>query len=166
MNVAAHAAMFVHRQNSMIAAQNAARLRASNAALVPRANLVVATLAPDLLRLLGVDTHAEKLMLKTQGEHIRSRREHQAVALITAIPNALIDVKYYGRRIGGENVYSVVGEAGLGKLVLVGIKFVPARRARSGSDEAWVTTVHFLREKELRRLLRDGRVQPHIRTSA
>ena len=163
--VAVHAAIHFHQQHHNVIAANmqAARQR-QNHMLVLRADLQVMKLSADLLSALSVTSSAEHLMFSVQGLHIREKRKHEAQAIIAAIPRALEELNYCGLRDAEKQIHTAVGHHGLGGYLLVGIKFIPASRARSKRDEAWVTTAYFLGSSELRRLLRREKLNPIHRT--
>jgi hypothetical protein len=156
---AAYAAVFAHFQRDDSAANlNADRQRGGIAAL--RADIVVMTLTEHFQAILGVTTSADNLVLPVQGQHIRTSRGREAHVIIDAIPQALARIKYLGQRQPDNIERMAVGEYKLGRLLLVGVRFLPAERARSKRDEAVVTTAYFLRNSELRRLLRRGQLRP------
>ncbi|MBI3776814.1 MAG: hypothetical protein HY273_14930 [Gammaproteobacteria bacterium] len=163
--LAVQAATRVRFHQNGIAANMLASRQRSNHMRVLRADILVMKLSNELLSIFDVATRPEDLLLWFQGEHIRQRRKHEANAIIEGIPRALTSIKYFGQRIvaGRGNEYTAVGEHKLGCLLLVGIKFVISKNAHSNKDEAWVTTAHFIREAELRRLLRKGAVHPRHR---
>jgi hypothetical protein len=59
--------------------------------------------------------------------------------------------------------YGVIGEHRPGRLLFFAIKFVPARRAASGNDEAFVSTAYIINLKEVGRLLQQRQLRPLIR---
>ena len=160
-SVAVHTAVRVHHQHFSTISANllSARLRQSHSFTL-HAHLQVSNLTLELLSALGVTTAAQHLLLSVQGEHIRKRRKSEAQAIIAAIPHALEHLRFIGRRSAEKEVHIVVGQRRVGRTLLVGIKFVPANRARSDRDEAWVTTAYFVRDAEVRRLLRNGQLRP------
>lgn len=162
-SIAVRTALRVHQQHHMVAAANmrATQLRQQQLRHL-QAHVQVGKLSVELLSTLGVSSKANWLLLSVQGQHIRERRKHEAQVIVMTIPAALDQLKYHGRRKGVGNVHTVVGRSGLGRYLLVGIKFVPARRARSSQDEAWVTTAYFVRQKELKRQLKNGELRPYF----
>ena len=160
-SVAVHNAIHIRQQHHNVVAANmqAARQRQNHMRIL-RADILVMQLSVHLLSALGVISGAPHMLLQRQGEHIRTRRKHEAQAIIEAIPRALVQLKYCGRRNAASEVHMAVRQHSVGRYLLVGIKFVPSGRARTQQDEAWITTAHFLRGAELRRLLRNGRLHP------
>jgi hypothetical protein len=106
---------------------------------------------------LGVHTSAQRLLLPTQGRHIRlGKRDSRAV--IAALPAALESLRYRGYR-KAKDEHTAVGSCGSGCMLLVGVVFVGARDP-SQNDEARITTAHFIGQKKLRKKVRNGQLTP------
>ena len=117
------------------------------------AHVAVAPLSSELTALLGVNTLAKQILLPIQGRHIRKQRLDEARSVIASIPNALTRIRYLGNR-ELPHEYTLVGKLDDKRLLLVGIKFVPANRASSNQDEALLTTSHYLGQDNLKRMLK------------
>lgn len=125
------------------------------------ANVIIYKLDNEIKTMLGISSTAIDLILPTQGKHIRERRGKEAKQIISSIAKALEEIKYYGRRLD-EKVHTVIGTH-KGRLLLVGIKFIPAEKAKSGMDEALITTSYFLNEKRLKEMLNKNNVKPILK---
>ena len=112
-----------------------------------------AALAADL----GVHTSAQRLLLPTQGRHIR-RGKPDSRAIIAALPAALEALRYRGYR-KAKDEHTAVGSCGNGCMLLVGVVFVAARDP-SQNDEARITTAHFISQQTLRKKVRNGQLAP------
>lgn len=133
-----------------------ARTRAHYVAVF-HANILVLELTPEFLAALGASSTAKHLLLSAQGAHIRThpQHKHEAQEIIQTLPVALKHLRYVGR-----HDHVAVGESSMGRLLYVPIKFVPALRARTGQDEAWVGTAYFIRDADIRRLLQRRKLRP------
>ena len=125
------------------------------------ANVVVFKISDEFKLMLGEETNAENVIMATQGEHIRHRRRADSRRVIAGIPHALSNVDFLGLYQNKTNQYTIIGRSPCrGKQILVGIKFVPASRADSGKDEAWIETARFVRDSDLQRMLRKHEIKP------
>lgn len=139
-------------------------LQSRNIALL-QSDLVAFTLTSDFLSLVDVASEAVDVRISVQAEHLWKRREREARSIIDAIPEAMARIKYVGRRdANGRIVRTVIGECSGRKFLRCIIKFVPAKLARSGRDEALMLTAYFVGQTELARLLRRRDVRPVSRT--
>ena len=85
-------------------------------------------------------SQAEDLLLAAHGAHIRARRPKLSAEIISGIPEALVHTTHVGSTPGEQHLRHIVGKSNMGKKLLVALKFVPAKRASTGKDEAWVDT--------------------------
>ena len=106
---------------------------------------------------LGVRTSAQRLLLRTQGRHIRLRKPDSR-AIIAALPAALESLRYRGYR-KAKDEHTAVGSCGNGCMLLIGVVFVRPRDP-SESDEARITTAHFIGQRTLRKKVRNGQITP------
>ena len=123
-------------------------------------HFLVVKVTDSLLALLDISSQAEDLLLRAYGAHIQVRRARRSAEIIRAIPEALRQIKYVGRKLGERELRHVVGISDIGKMLFVGLEFVPSARAPSHRDEAWVTTAHYVDLKEIRRCLRRNLLRP------
>jgi len=143
-----------------------ANFQSRNIALL-QSNLVAFLLTNDFLSLIDVVSDAVEVRCFAQAEHIWKRREAEAQSIIDALPDAMARIKYVGHRdvISAGIVRTAIGECSDRRLILCGIKFLPAKGAWSGKDEAWMSTAYFVGVTELSRLLKRGKIVPILRTS-
>jgi hypothetical protein len=136
-----------------------------NAAILFEADTFLMKLTGEFLSLFGIDSTADGLVIPKGGRHIRVQHPRDAEEIIPGILRALTNVKYVSERRNrkGQMEYGVIGEHRPGRLLFVPIKFVPARRAASGKDEAWVPTSYIINERRVRGLLQKGQLRPVIR---
>jgi hypothetical protein len=140
-------------------------LQSRNIALL-QSDLVAFVLTSVFLSLIDVSSEAVDVRIAVQAEHLWKRRRREARLIIDAIPEAMARIKYIGyRHAVGRIVRTVIGECLDHQLLCCIIKFVPARSARSGKDEAWMLTSYFVRQSELSRLLRRQDVRPVFKVS-
>jgi hypothetical protein len=131
-----------------------------------QSDLVAFGLTSSFLSLLGVSTQAVDVRFSVQAEHLWRRREREARSIIDAIPEAMARVKYIGGRDTSQRTERIaLGECSGNRLLCCIIKFVPAQHAKSGTDEAWMSTAYFVRQAELRRLLRRKGIRPSFKNS-
>jgi len=144
----------IHRQNYI--------------AVFHEADAVVMKLTKEFLSLFRVASAAVYLVLPKGGKHIREHHPLDAQEILAGISHALMRIKYVSKRRNkhGKLERGVVGEHRPDGLLFVAVKFVPARRAPSGKDEAWVPTSHIIKGKEVRRLLLKRRLRPLISGAA
>jgi hypothetical protein len=162
--MATHIAHQAAVQAHYAAVHAATAMMGRNVALLFEADTFLMKLSPDFLSLFGVDCTADSLVIPKGGKHIRAQRPRDAEEIIPGILGALTNVKYVSERRNrkGEMEYGVIGEHRPGRLLFVPIKFVPARRAASGKDEAWVPTSYIINERRVRGLLQKGQLRPII----
>ena len=121
-HTAVHAAARAHyQQSAFIASMHVLRQNSRNVAAL-FADILVMKLTPELLSTLGVATQAENLLISAQGDHLRRRRKHEALAIIEAIPRALTRMTYHGLRDNSTQTHTVVGEHKLGGLLAIKFK--------------------------------------------
>jgi len=133
-----------------------------NAALLFDADTFLMKLTPAFLSLFGVVSAADSLVLTKGGRHIRENHTRDAEEIISGLLHALTHIKYVSERRNrnGKMERALIGEYRLGRLLLVPIKLVSAGPAAPGKDEAWVPSSYVIKAKEVRRLLRRGRLRP------
>jgi len=165
--MATHIAHQAAVQAHYAAVHAAMAMMGRNVALLFEADTFLMKLSPDFLSLFSVDCTADGLVIPKGGKHIRAQRPRDAEEIIPGLLRALANVKYVSERRNrkGEIEYGAIGELRPGRLLFVLVKFVPARRAASGKDEAWVPTSYIVDAKEVRRLLRRGQLRPLIPAS-
>ena len=129
-------------------------------------NWRVASLSQELLELLAISSQADDIFLRAYGAHIQKKRAKHSERIIPLIPVTFEHISHVGSRIGTPQSRHIVGKCGVGKSLLVGLKFVPALLAPSRHDEAWVTTAYFVDAKEITRLLKKGQLRPVLRHHA
>lgn len=113
-------------------------------------NVAVLKLTPDLLSALGVTTQAVDLIFSAQGQHIREKHESLVPAVFEAIPYAMNRIEYIGGSVKDNNIIrTAVGRCQDKRWILVGMKFIPAKYARSGQNEAWGQTAYCFSEPDL-----------------
>ncbi len=128
------------------------------------ADRIVMQLTEEFLSIIGATSTAKELRLSyNQEQHIREQRGAEAQAAIDGIPGALLQLRYVNRKRRVRPEHTVIGSPGLGRPLLVGLKFLPSDRTRSKNDEAWVTTAWFLDGQKLRAQIQKNRLRPVAR---
>ena len=128
-----------------------------------RADVIVRRMDTQLASLLRVTTHAEHLRMELQAEHLHVRRPREAHLILAAMNDSLSNIEYVSTQGPCTTRRTAVGRCMDGRLLLIGLKFLGAHLAKSGSDEAWVLTAYYLRENDLRRKLNSGVLRPRDR---
>jgi hypothetical protein len=125
-----------------------------------RSPIVVMKLTRAFLASLKITSRATHLLNPFQGEHIWQRHKNEANAIHAAMPMALNNLRYIGRRFLSRRIeVTAVGECAGGRLLLVGFKFVPARRASTKGDEALVKTAYFVDDNRIAALVKQGQLK-------
>ena len=132
-----------------------------NVALLFEADTLLMKLTAEFLSLFGVESSANSLLIPKGGKHIRSRHRHDTAEILSGLLPALTNIKYVQERRNrtGKMEYGVIGEHRPGRMLFVAIKFVPARSAASGEDEALVPTAYIINLREVDRLLYQGQLR-------
>ena len=158
--VAVHGSAFAHSTHISHLVNAIASRQQKSISVIVRSPVAIFELSPLLLAIIGVNSRATHILLDRQGEHIRQRRAREATNIIDGIPEALSKIEFYGRHDPKKNNYTLIGRNAIGKLLLVGVKFITHHLTHPKQDEVWINTAYFIREPELRRLLNNGRIRP------
>ncbi len=167
----AHAGNFVAQQTAVQAhwcrpyiSHNPVNFHTRNVALLG-SDFVAFRITPAFLALVEISSAAVEVRISAQAEHLWRKHPRDARAIIDAMPDAMARIKFVGHRDAVHRVVrTVLGENSGDRLLKCVVKFVPAALARTGADEAWLLTAHFIRKGERNRLLRRGEIRPVIRS--
>jgi hypothetical protein len=143
-----------------IAFQSQQRQRTVQAAYLAIADIVVCMLPGVLVQELGVSTSARSVVLsRVSQRHIMAKRRVAGDAQLAAnrVHEAFADLRFQRLPQRRADTFELVGYVGSAeRWLLVAVKLVPGTRAKTGSDEWWISTAYPLGRQTFRRLQSSG----------
>ena len=159
----------VHRMVShQIAAASQQRQRATRAAYLGVADIVVCILSEELVSQLAVSTSARSVVLsRISQRHIVERRgiarSGDAQLAADRVHEAFAGLRFQRLPQRRADTFELVGYVeSSGRWLLVVLKLVPGARARTGMDEWWISTAYPLGQQKFRRLQSSGKLAPLV----